>query len=545
MDATTRLLRTGRQAYERHEWREACDTFDAVPDDHAFEPDDLMAYSDAAWWLGRNDDALRLSEAAYQGYLEADRPAEAAEAAVEVAVIHGLRGDGPVAAGWVGRALHLAEDLPEGPLHGYLLYLTGVDAELGASDPSGAIGAAQQVQQLGRRFGDPNLVAAGLNGEGRALLRAGRVAEGMARIDEAMVTVLDGDLTPDIAGNLYCNTIAACYEVADLARMARWTELALSWVESLPAAVLFGGICRVHQTQLLVLHGKWARAESEALRVVDDLATISVANVAEAWYVVGECRRLRGDHVGAEAAYRESHARGRDPQPGQALLRLQAGDVHGAASSIRSALAAAEPWRRPAICAAAVEIGLAAGHGDDARAAAQELVATADRLGTSGLTALAVTAHGAVALHDGDGDALGVLRDACRQWYELGAEYEAARVCLLLARAYAALDDATSTAAELDRAQAVFERLGSTPGLGEVAALRGGRPAPGGLTEREIEVLLLVAEGRSNRGIADELFISDRTVARHVSNIFRKLGVESRTEAARFAVDHGLVRAAR
>jgi DNA-binding CsgD family transcriptional regulator len=547
MEPRTESLHAAHKALQRRDWPRALRAFEAAEDgEHPLGPDDLAAYSDAAWWLGRNDDALSLSKAAYRGFLADARAMEAAEAALDVAVIHFLRGDEPVAVGWVGRAAHLAHEVPEGPLHGYLLYLTEVEAGLGSPDPTAAIEAARQVQRFGERFDDPGLLAAGLNGEGRGLLRVSRVAEGIARLDESMVTVLEGRLTPELAGNLYCNTIAACYEVGDVSRMARWTELAMQWVGSLPAAVLFGGICRVHQTQLLVLRGEWGRAESEALQVTADLASISVANVAEAWYVVGECRRLRGSNAGAASAYGEAHVRGRDPQPGHALLRLQVGDVHGAITTIRTALAAADPWKRPAMNAALVEIGLAAGRVDEARIAAQELTQTAETLRTSGLTAMATSARGAVVLAAGEADdALGVLRDACRQWYELGAGYDAARVCVLLARAYAALDDKTSAGAEFERAEDVFTRLGAAPALAGLTELRGDRPTPGGLTGRELEVLRLVAAGWSNLRIAEELFISDRTVARHLSNIFRKLGVASRTQAARFALDAGLVRSAR
>jgi DNA-binding NarL/FixJ family response regulator len=358
------------------------------------------------------------------------------------------------------------------------------------------------------------------------------VVDGLALIDEAMVTVLDGRLTPLWSGNLYCHTIAACHEVADVRRMTRWTELAERWLTTFPAAMVFGGLCGVHRAQLLLLRGEWDEAEQRARRLADDLDTNRIDYAAEAWYVVAEARRLRGDPSAADA-YDQAHARGRDPQPGRALLRLQEGDPASAATSVRSAVAAAgtDPLRRAPLCAAAVEIALAAGRLDDAAAAAAELVETASMYATSGLEAMAATARGALLLAEGRAEeALPVLRDACRRWHELGATYDAAGTCVRLAEAYRALGDEASAAAEVARAEATYKELG---------ARRPARELPGGLTRRECEVLTLVADGASNQEVADALHISDRTVARHLTNIFNKIGVTSRTQAARYAIDRG------
>jgi DNA-binding NarL/FixJ family response regulator len=282
-----------------------------------------------------------------------------------------------------------------------------------------------------------------------------------------------------------------------------------------------------------LLRGEWDEAERNALQVGADLDANRIDYAAEAWYVVAEARRLRGNPSAADA-YDEAHARGRDPQPGRALLRLQEGDPAGAATSVRAAVAAVgpDPLRRAPLCAAAVEIAVAAGRLDDAAAAASELAETASTHATSGLEAMAAAARGAVLLaEDRAEEALPVLRDACRRWHELGAVYDAAGTCVRLAEAYRALGDEASAAAEVARAETTYERLGAH------------RPAPDppdGLTRRECEVLSLVADGRSNREIGERLYISDRTVARHLTNIFFKIGVTSRTQAARYAIDHGL-----
>jgi len=535
VDDNTDDLTRARQAYAAQDWAVAAARFDGVAAER-LTADDQSAYADAVWWLGRIEDTLRLGAAAYQAFLAESRPGDAARTATMLGIFHMARGDEPQALGWLGRAGRLAEDIPESTVHGYLVSFTVVEASLLAGQPAAAVDAARRVKDLGRRIDAPDLVAVGLNGEGRALIRSGHLIDGLALLDEAMVTVLEGRLAPFISGTLYCHTIAACHEVADLHRMARWTDLAERWLSTFPTAAFFASLCGVHRAQLLLLRGQWAEAEQRALRIVTDLDANRIDYAAEAWYVVAEARRLRGD-LSATDAYDEAHARGRDPQPGRALLRLQEGDSAGAAASVRAAMAAAgtDPLRRASLCAAAVEIAVVAGHLHDAAAAASELEATAATYTTSGLVAMAVAARGAVLLaQDRAEEALPVLRDACRRWYELGAAYAAAGTCVRLADAYRALGDEVSASAEIARANATYEQLG---------ALRPVPESPGGLTRREREVLVLVADGRSNREIGEKLFISDRTVARHLTNIFHKIGVTSRTQAARYAIDHGLTTA--
>jgi DNA-binding NarL/FixJ family response regulator len=391
--------------------------------------------------------------------------------------------------------------------------------------------AARQIRDLGRRLNEPDLVAMGLNSEGRALIRSGAVADGLALLDEAMVTVMEGRLDLFMTGVLYCHTIAACHEVGDVLRMTRWTDLAERWLTTVPAEVTFGAMCAVHRAQLQLLRGAWDQAELGALHVVASLDVNRLDYAAQAWYVVAEVRRLRGE-AGAAEAYDEAHARGYDPQPGRALLRLADGDAEGALASVLSALAAAgpDPLRRAPLCAALIDIAIAAGRPQNAAAAASELAQTASTFATSGLEAMAATGRGAVLLAEGNvAEALPVLRDACRRWYELGSAYDAAGTCLRLAEAYRALGDAASADAELARAEASYGRLG---------ARRPMRVLPNRLTPREYQVLTLVADGRSNREIGAALFISDRTVARHLTNIYNKIDVTSRTQAARYAIDH-------
>jgi DNA-binding CsgD family transcriptional regulator len=449
-------------------------------------------------------------------------------------MLHVARGDEQQGSGWLRHAGRLAAGIPECALHGYVASFTEVELRLFAGgEPAAVVDAARQVQGIGRRFDTPELVAVGLHGEGRALIRLGQVIDGLAMLDEAMVAILHGQFDPFLTTALYCNAIAACHDVGDVRRMTRWTDLTERWLASLPVAVVFNAMCRVHRAHVQLLRGEWDDAERGALEVVALLDTNRVDYAAEAWYVVAEVRRLRGD-PSAAGAYDEAHARGRDPQPGRALLRLQQGDAAGAATMARSAVAAAgaDPLHRAPVCAAMVEIALAAGRLEDAAAAESELAATAARYATSGLEATAAAARGAVLLAEGrPAHALPVLRDACRRWHELGAVCDAVHTSLQLAETYRALGDEVSAAAEVAKAQAIFDRLG---------AHRPGPEPPDGLTRRECEVLALVAEGRSNLQIGEALYISDRTVARHLTNIFHKIGVTSRTQAARYTLDRGL-----
>ena len=253
----------------------------------------------------------------------------------------------------------------------------------------------------------------------------------------------------------------------------------------------------------------------------------------------------RGDFGAAEEAYRNASEHGRDPQPGLAQLRLAQGDTEAAAGAIRRVVGGtAAPLQRAALLPAYVEIMLALGDAEQAREASRELTEIAGRSGSAMLRAIAAQTRGAVDLAEGDAHAaLRVLRDALQVWHELDAPYEAARVRVQLGLACRALRDDDTAGLELDAARGAFEQLGAAPDLARLDALTG-RPAEGashGLTVRELEVLRLVAAGKTNRDIAATLVVSEHTVARHVQNIFVKLRVSTRTAATAFAFEHELV----
>jgi DNA-binding CsgD family transcriptional regulator len=531
-----------REAYLRCDWQAARDGFTAAASIAELPADDAFALADAAWWLGRVEESIAAGELAYRRYLEGDRPERAAMAAIHIAVDLLLRGDEVVGAGWIQRAQRLLEDRPDSPEHGYLTYLLEVEAALGGPAFDEVIASAVRVADLGRRHADANLVALGILGQGRAYVKQGRTDEGLALLDEAMVAVLTEDLSPEWAGNIYCHLMSACHELGDVRRAVAWTRATTSWLQTLPSAVLFTGICRVHRSQVFQATGGWDEAELEAAKVCEDLEHIHVASAAEAHYQVAELRRLRGDLAGAERAYEEARARGRDPHPGLALLQLAQGKAEVAVAAISTAVASVEdPLARIRLRAAQVEIALAAGERDLAEQACSEITELTGRYRSDGFVALQQTAHAACLLARGQAEvALPSLRSASRFWQELGLSYEAARTGVLVARACEALGDHDGARRELEAAGSVFERLGAVGDAEMVASLRGRTRSQDGLTPRELDVLAEVASGSTNRQIAERLFISEKTVARHLSNIFVKLDCSSRTAAAAYAYERGL-----
>ncbi|WP_143591688.1 LuxR family transcriptional regulator [Thermoactinospora rubra] len=529
------VLAAARDAYGRREWSRARELFRQAAGAEQLAADDLLAFSDSAWWSGCFEEAFRLTEAAHGELCRQGRTRQAAMAAMGLAYLSFLRGDEPLGSGWLGRATRLLEGDEDCAEHAYLRYITTVEGGLEAGEPGAVAAQARRIRAEGRRFGDPALVAVSTMAEGRALIKGGMVAEGMALLDEAMVAVRADRLPPDWAGNIYCHAIAACHELVDIDRMRAWTDALERWCDRMQAAVLFAGICRVHRAQLSLVKGELDRAGREAAQVCAELGGIATATVAEALYVQGEVRRIRGDAAGAERHYLRAHELGRDPQPGLALLRLQQGRGDVAMRSIAAALTAEHRGRlrRAPLAAAMVEIAFAAADtaadaAEAMRKASDELTETASLYAGPGLVAMAHQARGAVFLAEGHpAEALAELRQACTAWRRLDAVFHCADARLLLARAYRDLGDLEAADRELAAASRVF---------GEVR--QAGPPAP--LTSREVEVLRLVAAGKTNREIAAALVLSEKTVARHLSNIFTKLNCTSRTAAAAYAFDRGL-----
>jgi DNA-binding NarL/FixJ family response regulator len=538
-------LGSGRRAYAAREWSGAYESLARADREAPLGADDLELLATSAYMRGRDAEHLAALERAHHAHLEAGATLRAARCALWVGMHLFVAGEMARANGWLGRARRLVDraggDCVE---RGYLL-LPLVFQQAAAGDGGEAVATAASAASAGERFDDADLFALAVHEQGHLLVRQGEVERGLALLDEAMVAVTSGELSPIVSGLVYCGVILGCQEAHEVRRAREWTAALTRWCEQQHDMVAFTGRCLVHRAEILLLHGSWAEALDEASRAAGRCAEGgNDAAAGEALYLQGEVHRLRGHFARAEEAYRQANARGVEPQPGLALLRLAQGNDAAAATAIRRALGeTAEPLRRARLLPACEEILLAAGYPDDARAAALELEQIATGLGAGLLGALAAGATGAVALGAGDpATALPALRRAVQLWRELEAPYEAARGRVLVALACRALGDDDAAALELDAARASFRDLRAAPDLAHADSLApDARDDAHGLTARELQVLRLVAAGHTNRAIASELVLSERTVDRHVSNIFAKLGVGSRTAATAHAYEQKLV----
>ncbi|MGH3691325.1 MAG: LuxR C-terminal-related transcriptional regulator [Acidimicrobiia bacterium] len=503
----------------------------------------LEALADAAWMMCRLEESMATRQRAYVGYLEGRENQPAGRVAWRLFWEHLYGGETVVAMGWLRRARRHLATVPEVVERGFVAL---ADAELalngGALDE--AESCARHAIEIGDRHGAQGIVALGLTLHGRILIAEGNHDGGCASLDEAMTLVLSDQLTDFFAGAVYCSVIAECHEIADIKRGSEWTDAARAWCASLPATTPFHGICRIHRGEILCLRGRWDEAESEIRTARDELAAFKPRSAAEASYSLGELRRRRGDLVGAEEAFRRAHELGRDPQPGLALVRLAHGQATVAANALRTALADASrgPVARAQMLAAQVEASLVAGDARLAEEAAGELRAVAEAIDRPAAHAIAALAGGTVRLAGGDlNGAMGDLQAARATWCELGLPYEEAQTRLLIGTVAKALGDEEGAQLEIQAASVIFQHLGAAGDLRRAAALLDRSPPPAGLTARELEVLRLLAAGKTNREIAAELIISEHTVGRHAQNIFTKLGVSSRASATAFAVEQHLV----
>jgi DNA-binding CsgD family transcriptional regulator len=547
VEAVARFDRLGRtrELFERRLWSDAFAELSAAHRASRLDVEDLERLAVAAYMVGRDDECDDAWTAAHRERLRRGEPERAARAAFWHALELFFRGDLAPAKGWVargGRVLGGAHD--ECVEHAWLLMLTALPL-LFQGEPDRAQPSFAEAGDVAERLGDVDATTFARLGQGYALILQGRVAEGIALLDEVMVAVTADEISPTLAGITYCQVIAVCQAVFDVRRAREWTEALSRWCDSQPGLFPYRGNCLVHRCEIFQLKGAWKDAREEAERACESLAGPPAWDtLGSAYYQLAEIQRLHGELAQAEESYRNASLAGRQPEPGMSLLRAAQGRIDLALPAIRRVLEEArDPLARARLLPGYVEIALEAHDLVASRAAADELLRIAADIDAPYLHALARDASGAVLFAEGDPRAaLMELRAAERSWRDLGAPHQEARVRVLIAVACREVGDDGSAELEFEAARYVFEELGAAPDLQRLARLAGSSRAGGPLSRRESEVLSLVATGKTNRAIAAQLLISEKTVARHVSNIFTKLQLSSRSEATAYAYKRGLVR---
>ena len=538
------VLGTGRDAFERHDWKAAytllgeADAASPLPAEH------LETLAVSAYLVGEEQRCVELTARLHREAIGSGDVVVAARAAFWVALMLFYRRELAQASGWLqrGQAV-LDESQVSCPAEGYFMSLAAL-RRMYEGDPAGAFELFTEAYECGRRFGDPDLLALGRLGQGQSSVFMGEVRRGVSYLDEVMVAVTAEETSPVVSGIVYCAVIDACQSMYDVGRAREWTQALTQWCSEQPDLVPYRGECLVHRSQILQLNGEWTQAMREVERACSLLASPPGNPVqGAALYEKAELHRLRGELASAEECYRRAGERGDETQPGLALLRLAQGRLDAALAGIRRALdETGLMMDRPRLLAAHVVIALAAHDTAAAQEAADELDRIARDIGAPYLEALAAQASAAVLLAEGDArSALADARRAWGIWQRLDVPFEAARSRILVGEASDRLGDVDAAQMERDAARAVLEELHALSELRMLAA----QPRPGDgksvLSPRELEVLRLVAAGKSNRVIAGDLFLSEKTVARHLANIFAKLDVSSRAAATAYAFKHDLV----
>ncbi|SIO06689.1 response regulator transcription factor [Agromyces cerinus] len=538
-------LDLGRAAFAEHQWQAASEALTRADHEAALAPADLERLSTAMLLLGRDAEGIDIATRAHEASLEVADVAGAARIATWIGIYLMGKGDDARGNGWLARARRIAETTEAGAESSDALLLVAAALDdLYSGEPARAASTFAEAFAIAERVHDRDATALAQLGQGQARLMLGDPVGGLALLDEAMVAVTAGEISPVASGVVYCSVINTCHLAFDVRRAQQWTIALDRWCGDRPEMVMFSGQCQAHRAELYQLHGAWGDAVAAARVAQDRVARGDWTGSFGAWYQEGEVLRLRGDFDAAERAFHRAAETGYPAQPGIALLRLAQGRIRLARSSIDEAAEQADPATRRGLLAALVEIDLAAGDLVAARRVADELTAAASVAEIPMMQAIAARSEAAVRLEEGDArGALPALRSAWALWQELDAPYEAARCRVLAAKAAQALGDDASAAMDLEAAREVFDALGAVPDVLRVDELArrspGSRSTP--LTAREVEVVRLVAEGKTNRVIAGQLYLSEKTVDRHLSNVFAKLGISSRAAATAYAYEHALM----
>jgi DNA-binding NarL/FixJ family response regulator len=532
LDGHNALLLSARGAHLRRDWAASHEAFVRASQAAPLGTDDLDALAAAAWRIGRCKESLRYSEQVFKQLSRSD-PIAAAAKAVDVALAWLTRGDLNVGQGWMNRARRLLEVAPDSPTGGYLAYLDAYIATC-VGDADALERQVETLREMSARLDSPAMASLCAVVEALAAIGEARMPDAFGHLDEAMLPVVAEELPIEWAGDVYCLVLHHCNRVADLPRMRAWTQSMERWCEDV-ASVVYGGVCEMHRLQLLTATEDYRLVEDRLFVASRKLQDVNLFAAAEGFYELGEIRRLRGDVDGAVAAFAQARLLGVDPQPGEALLQHSQGDSESAWTALQACLAWQDRVGRMRLLRPAVQVALDRGTLDEAEKLCRELESGAEAFGTPGFKAWAAHARGAVLVRRGDyGPALEVLQVALREYRTQQCRYETAQVYEYLATVHKALGDNEIAVADAATAQSIYIQLG-------LKVSTASAPVPAGLTRREIEILTGIASGATNRQVAEALFISDKTVGRHLANIFAKLGVSSRTAAVSWAYANNVV----
>jgi DNA-binding NarL/FixJ family response regulator len=541
VDALQSSLTRAHRAAAAGDWADALDGFLRADEvDPGLGPQDLEAMGRAAYMRGLDQTYSDALERAYRAHRRDGAVAAAARCTWWLGHSFLFRGDAVRAEGWfaVGRRL-LDEAALDCVERGYLMAPAWLQ-QMAAGDWAAGLQTARRAERVGDRFAEPDLVWLARDDQARALLNLGRVADALRLVDELLVVVDSGTLSPLVSGIVYCNTIVFCRDALALRHTRQWVDGLSRWCDQQPQMVAHNGLCLAHRAEVQQLEGDWSGALETAARAAERFRAGALNEIAvgRAHYREGEIHRLQGRLDDAERSFREASRCGHEPQPGLALLRLAQDRGDDAAASIRRAVTEhVDPLQRSALLPAYVDVMVAQGELGAAESATTELTGLADRFDSEALRAEAHHAGAQVLLARGAAHpALVEARQAWRIWHDLGAVYEAARARAQVARACAELGDRDAAQLEESAARETLHRLGAavrTTASSPAGPWRAGSSPgdPGALSPREVEVLQKVGEGLGNREVARALVISEHTVARHLQNIYVKLDVASRTAA--------------
>jgi len=533
--------------FRNGEWLTAFELLRSADEANGLDGLALERYATAAYMIGREEAFADMMQRAFDAYCEAKAEMRAARVAFWLGLTLMFRGEFGQGSGWLARAGRLVEEHGADCVErGYVL-LPRVEQSLSSGDLAEAERLLADAITVGSRFADEDLLAIARHLLGRCRLLAGRMTDGLSLLDEAMVTVTTGGVSPMVTGLIYCSVIDICQTFHIYQRAKEWTDTLSGWCASQPELVSFTDRCLIHRSEILIFDGKWEAAGTEAARASRRLqASPAGHRAAPAFYLEGEVHRLSGRFAAAEKSYRTANQLGYDPQPGFALMRLEQGNLESATSAIgRSLSTLRDELGRMRLLPAAIEIALGAGDIGAAQDHCAELTRLSHSFPSTLIEAMLSEATGDVNFATtGPDAALPEFRRSAEIWRTLGIPYRLARVRLKTGRAWAALGDAEGARAEMEAARDTFVELGAVPDVNKAqAALHGLCKTGQGrlLTPRQTEVLALIARGLTNRDIAERLGLSRRTIDRHVGDILTRTGVPTRAAATAYALSRGLI----